>query len=119
LVVVDEAARVPDELMAALRPTTATKPNARMIYLTTPWHKSGFFYQAWNGGDEAWHRIRIPASACPRISKEHLEEELRELGELVFRSEYEPLDFFEDGETVIRTEFFERAVSQEVSRLWA
>ena len=34
-----------------------------------------------------------------------------------FAEEYN-LEFIEDGDQVIRTEFFERAISREVSRLW-
>jgi phage terminase large subunit-like protein len=116
LIVLDEAARVDDELLAAVRPMLATS-QGRLIALSTPAGKRGFFYEAWHG-DESWHRVRVPASECPRISQEFLDEELRELGEQRFAEEYR-LEFIEDGDQVIRTEFFERAISREVSRLWA
>jgi hypothetical protein len=116
LIVLDEAARVDDELLAAIRPMLATS-KGRLIALSTPAGKRGFFYEAWHG-DESWHRVRVPASECPRISQEFLDEELRELGEQRFAEEYR-LAFIEDGDQVIRTDFFERAISPEVSRLWA
>lgn len=40
LVVIDEAARVSDELMVAIRPTLATT-NGRIVALSTPWGKEG------------------------------------------------------------------------------
>jgi hypothetical protein len=85
LIVLDEAARVEDELLAAIRPMLATS-QGRLIALSTPFGKRGFFYEAWHGG-ESWHRVRVPASECPRITKEFLDEELRELGAQRFAEE--------------------------------
>jgi hypothetical protein len=116
LIVLDEAARVEDKLLGAIRPMLATS-QGRLIALSTPAGKRGFFYEAWHG-DKSWHRVRVPASECPRITKQFLDEELRELGLQRFAEEYN-LEFIEDGDQVIRTEFFERAISREVSRLWA
>jgi hypothetical protein len=117
LVVIDEAARCPDDLLASLRPTLATKSDSRLIALSTPRGKFGWYYDAWHG-HESWHRVRVPASDCPRISKAFLQEELRELGSARYEEEYN-LAFLQDGDQVIRTEFFERAISKEVSRLWS
>ena len=61
--------------------------------------------------------MRVSAEMCPRISKGFLEEELRELGEQRFQEEYN-LAFIEDGDQVIRDEFFNRAISKDVCRLW-
>jgi len=115
LIVLDEAARIDDALLAAVRPMLATS-SGRLIALSTPFGKRGWFYEAWHG-DESWHRVRVPADQCPRISKEFLEEELRELGEQRFQEEYN-LAFIEDGDQVIRDEFFNRAISKDVCRLW-
>lgn len=88
LVVIDEAARVEDNLLAAVRPMIATKPNAKIIALTTPAGPRGWFHSAWANSDE-WSKIRVAASECPRISASFLEEELRELGPMRFSEEYE------------------------------
>src|SRR5262249_29588723 len=98
LIVLDEAARIEDELLAALRPMLATK-NGRLVALTTPFGKRGWFYEAWTGGDQAWHRVRVPATDCPRITKEFLAEELRELGAQRFSEEY-GLEFLDPDEAV-------------------
>src|ERR671912_1495796 len=46
LLVIDEAARVPDELYYAVRPMLAVS-SGRLICLSTPFGKQGFFYEAW------------------------------------------------------------------------
>ena len=79
LVVIDEAARVEDELLAAVRPMMATKAEGRLLALTTPAGKRGWFFEAWTG-DGDWTRIRVAARDCPRISSEFLAEEMKELG---------------------------------------
>jgi len=113
LLVVDEAARVPDELYAAVRPMLATS-NGRLILLSTPFGKSGFFYQTWKEGGPEWLRVHVPATQCPRISTAFLEEEKRTLGEWFFAQEY-MASFESDPCALIRPEVIERALSSEVA----
>jgi hypothetical protein len=115
LIVLDEASRVEDALMAALRPMMATV-NGSLIALTTPAGKRGWFYEAWIG-DASWHRVKVSASKCPRLSKEFLGEELRELGPMMFRQEYE-LEFLDDAEAMFPVELVERSFSKEVRAIW-
>ena len=116
LVILDEAARVEDELLAAVRPMLATS-NGSLIALTTPAGKRGWFHETWIGQSEDWHRVRVPASACPRISKEFLEEERRELGQMRYSEEYE-LAFIDNDEAVFPTEIIAKAFTTEVTPLW-
>jgi hypothetical protein len=90
LLIIDEAARVPDDLYRAVRPMLATS-NGRLVCLSTPFGKRGFYYEAWSG-QESWERIRIPASMCPRIPADFLADERLALGEVFYRQEYE-VDF--------------------------
>jgi hypothetical protein len=115
LVVLDEAARIEDELIAAVRPMLATS-GGRLIMLSTPFGKRGVFYEAWHGSD-SWHRVQIAASQCPRITQEFLDEELRELGQQRFSEEY-GLAFLENSEAVFPTTIIDRAVTKEVRPLW-
>lgn len=118
LVVIDEAARVEDELLVAVRPMLATaKGGGRLIALTTPAGKRGWFYEAWNGGDETWHRTKVGASDCPRITPQFLAEELKELGAMRFSEEYQ-LEFRDSDESVFPTEIIARAFTSEVTPLW-
>ena len=87
LLIIDEAAQVKDELYHAVRPMLATT-SGRLILLSTPWGRSGFFYKMWHEGLENWKRIEIPADQCPRISSEFLTNELAAQGEFWFNQEY-------------------------------
>jgi hypothetical protein len=49
LLVVDEAARVPDDLYFSIRPMLAVS-GGRLVCLSTPFGKRGFFYEAWTEG---------------------------------------------------------------------
>jgi hypothetical protein len=93
LLVIDEAARVPDELYYAVRPMLAVS-RGRLVALTTPFGKRGWFYDAWTS-ELSWQRIETPATACARISAEFLEEERRALGQRWFAQEY--MCSFEDA----------------------
>jgi len=116
LVIVDEAALCDEDLLAALRPMMATKAGARMIALSTPKGRRGWFFEAWHTG-EGWERVRVPASMCPRITKEFLDEELRELGAARFSEEYE-LAFIDNESSAFPTDIIDRAFSHEVLPLW-
>lgn len=116
LVLIDEASRVDDELYAALRPMLATG-NGRLVALSTPWGRRGFFFNAWEYGGDSWERFRVPATECPRISKEFLDEELRELGPMRFASEY-LCEFVDTEEQFFPSSLVERALSDEVHPLW-
>jgi hypothetical protein len=87
LLIIDEAARVPDDLYRTARPMLAVS-QGRMICLSTPYGKQGFFWDAWERGGPDWHRIEVPAQRIPRIAPAHLEAERRALGESWFRQEY-------------------------------
>lgn len=86
LLLVDEAARVDDSLYHAVRPMLAVS-GGRLILLSTPFGRRGVFFEAWTSG-EGWERYEVPASECPRISPEFLEEERRSLPARVYRQEY-------------------------------
>jgi hypothetical protein len=116
MVILDEAARVDDELLAALRPTMATVDGS-LIALSTPFGKRGWFYEAWSGGDPSWTRIRVAASECPRISKDFLDDERRELGAMRFSEEYE-LAWNEPDESMFATAIIDRAFTSDVRPLW-
>jgi len=88
LLLVDEAARVPDETIAAVRPMLATSAG-QLIALSTPWGCRGWWYEAWQQTGSTYKRVRVPASECPRIGADFLAEERRALGSWVYSAEYE------------------------------
>jgi len=118
LVVIDEAARVEDELLAAVRPMLATSAGGgRLCALSTPAGKRGFFFEAWESGGDVWHRTEVAATDCPRITKAFLAEELKQLGQQRFSEEY-GLEFLDPDEAVFPTEIIDAAFSREVMPLW-
>ncbi len=78
LLIIDEAAWVPDTLYFAVRPFLAASPNASLLVMSTPNGDSGFFHQTWVS-QSLWQRITVQATDCPRISASFLEEELLDL----------------------------------------
>jgi hypothetical protein len=87
LLIIDEAARVPDDLFRAVTPMLAVS-DGRMICLSTPYGRRGFFYQAWAKGGDDWKRIEVPAEQVPRITKKYLDRVRREMGEEWYRQEF-------------------------------
>jgi hypothetical protein len=120
LAIVDEASRVDDELLTAIRPMMATSTGGgRLVALTTPHGRRGWFYEAWHDTAEgnSWTRVRVSATSCPRISAEFLAEEMKELGPLRFSEEYQ-LEFRDDNESVFPGDLIDRAFRAEVTPLW-
>jgi len=87
LLVLDEAARISDELYRSVRPMLAVS-QGRLIALSTPFGRRGWFFEEWSGSNE-WKRVKIQANQCPRISPAFLAEERAALGERWYRQEYE------------------------------
>ena len=101
LLIVDEAARVPDSLYYSVRPMLAVS-NGRLIAISTPFGNRGWWYEAWQSS-ETWQKWEIPASKCPRIPASFLEEEKRVLGSYWFEQEYE-CKFLDSQTQVFRRE---------------
>jgi Terminase large subunit, T4likevirus-type, N-terminal len=115
LLVLDEAARIEDELYFAVRPMLAVSGGALMM-LSTPYGKRGVFYEEWTGG-HGWERYEVPANQCPRISEGFLEEERASLPPFIFRQEYE-CSFEETEDRVFTTDLIDRALTDEVKPLF-
>src|SRR5215204_2323849 len=107
LLLVDEASRVDDALYFAIRPMLAVSGGSLMM-LSTPFGKRGVFYDEWTGG-EGWERYEVPASECPRIPAEFLEEERATLPPWVYRQEYE-CSFEETEDQVFTSDMIDKAV---------
>jgi hypothetical protein len=74
LVIVDEAARVPDDLYRAVRPMLAVS-QGRLVALSTPFGQRGWFFDEWHGKGP-WHRVRVTWHDCPRIAAAFIAEEI-------------------------------------------
>jgi len=115
LLLVDEASRVSDDVYRALRPSLATSDGAIWL-MSTPWHKSGFFYDTWERGGPQWERILAPATECARIGRSFLEEERKTQGDRWFRREY--MCEFEDSVSgVFDRDLVQRAIRDDLEPL--
>ncbi len=115
LLIVDEAARVADELYYAVRPMLAVS-GGRLLLLSTPFGKRGAFYREWTEG-AGWERYTVTAAECPRIPPEFLAEEREALGEWWYAQEYE-CRFMESVDSVFASELIEAALTDEVEPLF-
>ncbi|MBP7865715.1 MAG: terminase family protein [Acidobacteria bacterium] len=86
LILMDEAARIDDDLLSAVTPMVATS-GGRIVLLSTPAGRRGVFHKLWTDG-EGWRKVRVPAAECPRIPPGFLAAERLALGETLFRQEY-------------------------------
>jgi len=116
LLIVDEAARVPDELYQAVRPMLAVS-GGRLILLSTPFGMRGFFWQEWSEGGPDWKRVKVTADQCPRIPKEWLQKERQRIGEWWYSQEYQ-CTFVDSLEACFSSADIAAALTSEVEPLW-
>jgi hypothetical protein len=114
LLIIDEASRVEDSLYQSVRPMLAVS-GGRIILLSTPFGKRGFFHSEWTSG-EGWQRTKITADQCPRIDKEWLEREKAMIGSWWHRQEY-GCEFVETTDSVFNFDDIQRAISKDVEPL--
>ncbi|MBT8401860.1 MAG: terminase family protein [Rhodothermia bacterium] len=87
LVILDEAAWIPDQLFYTLTPMLAVS-GGQLIAMTTPGGKRGWFWREWMEGRNDYARVKVTAAECPRITEEFLRRERRRMPAPVFESEY-------------------------------
>jgi hypothetical protein len=117
LLLVDEASRVADEMLAALRPMLAVS-GGRLVAMSTPFGRRGWWFEAWEQGGAGWERVRVDATQCPRISAAFLEDERRSLGDLAYRSEY-LCEFCDVDTQVFGSDLIDAALDDSLLPLWS
>ena len=115
LLLIDEAARVTDELYQALTPMLAVG-GGNLWLMSTPYGKRGFFYSTWAHGGPGWERVSVPATECDRIPKDFLEAERASKGDALFRREF-MCEFVDRGAGVFDRDLIERALTGTVRPL--
>lgn len=115
LLIIDEASRVKDDLYYSVRPMLAVS-GGDIILLSTPHGKRGFFFEEWTNGAD-WHREKVTAYQCPRISREWLDAERKAIGEWWFAQEY-LCEFVDTTDQVFSYEDVMRAISPDVQPLF-
>jgi len=115
LLVIDEAAQVSDALYATIRPMLAIS-QGKLLALTTPFGKRGWFFKTWTFGGHKWVKVKVTANECSRISQDFIDQELKEVGEWWVKQEYY-CEFVDTENQLFEFELIEGAVSNEVSAL--
>ena len=116
LLVIDEAARAPEELYKAMRPVLAVS-RGDLWMMSTPYGRRGFFWDEWSRGGDGWTRVTVPATECVRISSEFLAEEREVHTDEWFRQEY-LCEFVQRDEGLIDRELLEAALTDDFGPLW-
>jgi hypothetical protein len=115
MLLIDEAARVDDELFYSLLPVLAISGGDVWI-MSTPNGKSGFFYEMWEYGGSEWFRMSAAAPECPRIPAPFLEEQRRLMTADYFRQEY-MCEFVGQGSGAFDRELVERLLDSGLTPL--
>ena len=93
MVIMDEAAFMPEVVICnVIFPMLATT-NGVAVMVSTPWGRNHIFYRSFTN-PKYWVQ-RVTSSECPLITKEFLEEQHEQIGDLRYRIEYEA-EFIED-----------------------
>jgi hypothetical protein len=89
----------------------------RLILMSTPFGKRGFYFKEWSEGGPGWERIEIKATQCPRITPDFLAEEKASLGDFFFRQEY-LCEFMDSITSVFDYETVMSALSADIQPLF-
>lgn len=121
LLIIDEAAYVPDVAYAAARPMLAAT-DGELVVMSTANEPRGFFWDLTcgnaTGGRKGWLRFVIRAADVPhRLRPGFLEGERRELGPVAYAREYE-CEFVDTGSGIFARKTVESALSDEVEPLF-
>ncbi len=89
MVILDEANFIPRIVIdSVIRPTMITRPQAKLVMISTPWMRDHPFYEAISKPELGFATYTWPSSMNPQISQERLERERKTMGEYDFNREY-------------------------------
>lgn len=87
LLILDEAARIEDDVFASILPMVAS--DGQMIALSTPWGRRGWFYNLNLEPTNGWERHRVTVYESAQYTPARIAEVKASLGSFVFSSDYE------------------------------
>lgn len=116
LIIMDEAAFISDEDYRSIRPMLSH--GCRLIIMSTPFGKRGFFHETWKLQDPRWERYSVEATQCSHIPESFLEEERIALGPWWYRQEYQ-CEFLDSIAGFFDMEAVRRSLEEGVEPLFA
>jgi hypothetical protein len=117
LLIIDEASRVADDVYSAVLPMLGTS-HGRLIALSTPWGKQGWWYERWISGGDRWERYEVPVT-IPEIAARTDPQVLIEAqarGPWWYGQEYQ-CQFGEREDAVFSTAHIQRAIRADLEPL--
>lgn len=117
LVLLDEAAFVPDAVYFALKPMMSVS-SGTLYLLSSPHGRAGAFFEEYENGGDAWERYRITAAECPRISPEYLASEKAVLPWWIYQQEY-MAEFTETEDSLFRYADVMKSIRSDVIPLFS
>jgi len=88
VLVLDEASRVPDAVIDAVLPVVSVG-GGTTLFLSTPNGKANRFAEIYFDEGSHYKKVLVPASSCPRLSAEFLDQQRVILGPTMYAQEYE------------------------------
>jgi len=116
LIVLDEAAFMPEKVIASVALPMISSTNGFCWMLSTPWDKNHIFYKIWCGEHGGWSKYRWPSRLNPMIGEGFLREQRRLIGEERFLVEYEAR-FLDDRSSFFPMKLLRRCVEDYDPRL--
>ena len=116
LLICDEASRIEDALFFSIRPMLSVS-QGKIVLLSTPFGRRGYFHDVYENGGPEWHRTKVTAYDCPRISREWLDAERKAIGDWWFSQEY-LCEFLDTQDQVFAYEDIQRALDDEIQPLF-
>lgn len=117
LLIIDEAAWVLDATYMAVRPMLAVS-QGKVMLLSTPNGKRGFFHVEWTAAGADWHRSMITVFDVPHIARSWIEAERTKIPASTFDQEY-MCHFGETEDAVFHYQDIRDALTDDVKPLFA
>jgi len=107
MIIVDEAAFVPDEVFAAIEPALATT-DGQLILISSPFRREGYFWRAWNSS--GWSKHRVTCYENPLITEDFIEQFRQSHTLTEFRREMLAEFVDDDSECFVTADLLRRAM---------
>lgn len=115
LLILDEAARVDDDVFAGVLPMVAS--GGTIMALSTPWGMRGWFYGLWEAPGNGWERHRVTCHESEQFDERRIREVRESVGSYMFSSDYEAV-FGDTDEQLFTTASVRGAFTADVRPLF-
>jgi len=115
LLILDEAARVDDDVFAGVLPMVAS--GGTIMALSTPWGQRGWFYGLWDATGNGWEHHRVTCHESAQFDEARIREVRESVGGYMFASDYEAV-FGDTDEQLFTTTAVRAAFTADVRPLF-